>query len=91
MHRKAIQPDSGEHAHDPAADDKGVNTLAAICAICKAQFAKILPYYSFPMDMLVSTHQLVGESLVMTGSEQEKELMEEEAASETKTETESPE
>jgi Fe-S oxidoreductase len=63
------------------ADNNGVNTLAAICAICKAQFAKVLPYYGFSMDMLVSTHQLVGESLVMTGSEQEKELMEEAAES----------
>jgi len=57
------------------ADERGVNTLAAICAICKAQFAKILPYYKFPMHMLVSTHQLVGEALVMTGSNQEKELL----------------
>jgi len=40
--------------------------------------------------MLVSTHQLVGESLVMTGSEQEKELMEKEAP-ETKSESETPE
>jgi len=55
-------------------DSDGVNTLAAICAICKAQFVKILPYYKFPMTMMVSTHQLVGESLVMTGSNQEKEL-----------------
>jgi Fe-S oxidoreductase len=55
-------------------DSDGVNTLAAICAICKAQFTKILPYYKFPMTMMVSTHQLVGESLVMTGSNQEKEL-----------------
>ena len=55
-------------------DNRGVNTLAAICAICKAQFAKVLPYYNFPMHMLVSTHQLVGESLVMTGSNQEKAL-----------------
>ncbi len=55
-------------------DDNGVTHLAAICAICKAQFAKILPYYKFPMDMIVSTHQLVGEALVMTGSEQESDL-----------------
>jgi Fe-S oxidoreductase len=52
----------------------GVTNLAAICAICKAQFAKILPYYNFPMDMIVSTHQIVGDALVMTGSNQEKEL-----------------
>ena len=54
--------------------ESGVTHLAAICAICKAQFAKILPYYKFPMDMIVSTHQLVGEALVMTGSTQEQEL-----------------
>ncbi len=48
-------------------DNDGVNTLAAICAICKAQFAKVLPYYQFPMHMLVSTHQLVGDALIMTG------------------------
>lgn len=52
----------------------GVTHMAAICAICKAQFAKILPYYNFPMDMILSTHQLVGEALVMKGSLQEQEL-----------------
>jgi len=55
-------------------DDYGVTNLAAICAICKSQFAKVLPYYKFPMDMIVSVHQLVGDALVMKGSEQEKEL-----------------
>jgi Fe-S oxidoreductase len=55
-------------------DENGVTHLAAICAICKAQFAKILPYYKFPLDMIVSTHQLVGEALVMKGSEQEADL-----------------
>jgi Fe-S oxidoreductase len=55
-------------------EENGVTHLAAICAICKAQFAKILPYYKFPMDMIVSTHQLVGEALVMTGSEQESDM-----------------
>lgn len=61
------------------ADSHGVNTLAAICAICKAQFAKILPYYKFPMHMIASTHQLVGDALIMTGSNQEKELHGEDA------------
>ena len=54
-------------------EDK-VTNLAAICAICKSQFAKVMPYYDLPMDMIVSVHQLVSEALVMTGSEQEKEL-----------------
>ena len=62
-----------EALHD-VVEENGVTHLAAICAICKAQFAKILPYFKFPMDMIVSTHQLVGEALVMTGSEQEKAL-----------------
>lgn len=45
-----------------------VNTLAAICAICKTQFAKTLPYYDFPMDMIISLHQLVGESIQLGGN-----------------------
>ena len=32
--------------------ENDVNTLVAICAICKTQFAKTLPYYKFPMDMI---------------------------------------
>ena len=42
------------------ATDHGVTHMAAICAICKTQFAKVLPYYGFEMDMVVSLHQLVG-------------------------------
>ncbi|MDH4052541.1 MAG: (Fe-S)-binding protein, partial [Rubrivivax sp.] len=30
-------------------DEHGVNFMAAICAICKAQFSKVLPYYGFDM------------------------------------------
>ncbi|KAA3626300.1 MAG: (Fe-S)-binding protein [Proteobacteria bacterium] len=41
----------------------GVTHLAAICAICKSQFAKVLPYYDFPMDMIVSVHQLVSNAI----------------------------
>jgi Fe-S oxidoreductase len=44
-------------------DDHGVTHMAAICAICKSQFAKVLPYYGFGMDMIVSVHQLVGDAL----------------------------
>jgi len=43
----------------------GVTHLAAICAICKSQFAKVLPYYGFEMDQIVSVHQLVGDALVL--------------------------
>ena len=55
-------------------EDHGVTNLAAICAICKSQFAKVLPYYGFTMDQIVSVHQLVSSALVMKGSEQEAEL-----------------
>jgi Fe-S oxidoreductase len=46
-------------------DEHGVTHMAAICAICKSQFAKVLPYYGFGMDMIVSVHQLVGDALVL--------------------------
>jgi Fe-S oxidoreductase len=42
-----------------------VNTLVAICAICKTQFAKVLPYYKFPMDMITSLHQVVGDAIIL--------------------------
>ncbi len=55
-------------------EEHGVTNLAAICAICKSQFAKTLPYFGFTMDQIVSVHQLVSNALVMKGSEQEAEL-----------------
>jgi hypothetical protein len=39
--------------------------MVAICAICKAQFSKVLPYYKFEMGMIASLHQIVGDALVM--------------------------
>jgi len=44
-------------------EDYGVNYLAAICAICKSQFTKVLPYYKFPMDMIGSVHGLVSNAI----------------------------
>jgi Fe-S oxidoreductase len=55
-------------------EEHGVTNLAAICAICKSQFAKVLPYYGFTMDQIVSVHQLVSNAIVLKGSEQEAEL-----------------
>lgn len=55
-------------------DENSVTNIAAICAICKSQFTKTLPYYGFEMDAIMSVHQLVSDAIVMTGSEQEKEL-----------------
>ena len=40
-----------------------VDTLVAICAICKTQFAKVLPYYNFQMDMITSLHEIVGDAI----------------------------
>jgi len=54
--------------------EHGVTNLAAICAICKTQFAKTLPYFGFSMDQIISVHQLVGDALVLKGSTQEAEL-----------------
>ncbi len=55
-------------ALDEVVQSDGVTHLAAICAICKTQFAKTLPYYGMGMNMIISVHQLVGDALVMTGA-----------------------
>jgi hypothetical protein len=44
-------------------DEHQVNTLVAICAICKTQFAKTLPYYDNPMSMITSLHHVVGDAI----------------------------
>jgi Fe-S oxidoreductase len=41
----------------------GVNFMAAICAICKTQFSKTLPYYGFNMRMIGGVHQLVSNAI----------------------------
>jgi Fe-S oxidoreductase len=46
-------------------ENYGVTHMAAICAICKSQFTKVLPYYGFGMDSIVSVHQLVSNAIVM--------------------------
>ncbi|MCC7166470.1 MAG: (Fe-S)-binding protein [Rhodospirillales bacterium] len=46
-------------------DGHGVTHLAAMCAICKSQFTKILPYYGYDMGMVVSVHQLVSNAIRM--------------------------
>ncbi len=52
--------------HD-VVEENGVTNMAAICAICKSQFSKVLPYYKMSMDMIVSVHQLVSDALILTG------------------------
>ncbi|ABK42579.1 Fe-S oxidoreductase [Magnetococcus marinus MC-1] len=44
-------------------EEDNVNFLALICAICKAQFTKVLPYYGIPMDTVGGVHQLVSNAI----------------------------
>lgn len=44
-------------------EEHGVTHMAAICAICKSQFTKVLPYYDVPMETVVSLHQLVSNAI----------------------------
>ena len=46
--------------------EQAVTHLVAICAICKTQFAKVLPHYGMNMDQVISLHQLVGDAIVLT-------------------------
>ena len=50
-------------------EENGVTHMAAICAICKTQFAKVMPYYGFGMDSIVSVHQLVSNAIILDGAE----------------------
>jgi Fe-S oxidoreductase len=52
-------------------EEQGVTHMAAICAICKSQFTKILPYYGMDMDQIVSVHQLVSNAIILTGQRTE--------------------
>ncbi|HEB99793.1 MAG TPA: (Fe-S)-binding protein [Thiotrichales bacterium] len=60
-------------------EEKGVTHMAAICAICKSQFAKVMPYYGFRLDQIVSVHQLVSNALILTGQTEGLDEDEEEA------------
>lgn len=46
-------------------ENYGVTHMAAICAICKSQFAKVMPYYGLKMNQIVSVHQLVSNAIVL--------------------------
>ncbi len=46
-------------------DEYQVNYMAAICAICKSQFTKVLPYYKHSMNMIGSVHGLVSNAIVL--------------------------
>jgi Fe-S oxidoreductase len=46
-------------------EEHGVTHMAAICAICKSQFSKVMPKYGIGMDRIVSLHQLVSNAIVL--------------------------
>ena len=49
-------------------EEHGVTHMAAICAICKTQFSKVMPKFGYDMDSVVSVHQLVSSAIILTGS-----------------------
>ncbi len=50
-------------------EGQGVQKMAAICAICKTQFAKVLPYYGIPRETVISLHELVGNAVRLDRTE----------------------
>ena len=42
-----------------------VTHLAAMCAICKSQLARVFPEYGFEREQVVSVHHLVGDAVVL--------------------------
>jgi Fe-S oxidoreductase len=54
-------------------EEKGVTHMAAICAICKTQFVKVLPFYGMEMDQIVSVHELVSNAIILTPGEDDEE------------------
>ncbi len=50
-------------------DSHGVNFFALICAICKAQFFKIFPFYGVDMEEVGGVHQLVNNAIVLGAKE----------------------
>ncbi len=46
-------------------EEHGVTHMAAICAICKSQFSKVMPGFGFDMDSIVSLHQLVSNAIIL--------------------------
>ncbi len=71
LRKKGAQPRM--RALQDVKDEHGVTHMAAICAICKSQFTKVLPYYGFEMDAILSVHQLVSNAIVLDVTEKEDE------------------
>ena len=51
------------------AEDHGVTHMAAICAICKTQFSKVMPDHGFERDSILSVHQLVSNAIILEAPE----------------------
>ncbi len=56
-------------AYSAVKKSDGVNFLALICAICKAQLSKMLPTYGFAMEEAGGVHQLVAKAIVLGAKE----------------------
>ena len=56
-------------AYEQVVKDYGVTHMAAICAICKTQFSKVLPMYGHAMTDIVSVHELVSNAIILDGQE----------------------
>jgi Fe-S oxidoreductase len=63
LRKKGAQPRM--RALQQVAEEHGVTHMAAICAICKAQFSKVLPMYGFDMEAIVSVHQMVSNAIIL--------------------------
>ena len=50
-------------------EDHGVTHMVAICAICKTQFAKVMPNFGYDMESILSLHQLVSNAIILDGQE----------------------
>ena len=48
-------------------EENGVTHMAAICAICKTQFAKVMPEYGMKMNNIISVHELVSNAIILKG------------------------
>lgn len=52
-------------------DSNKVNFMAMICAICKAQFTRVLPEYKLDREIVGGIHQLVSNAIVLEGQKTE--------------------
>ena len=50
-------------------EEHGVTHMAAICAICKTQFGKVMPKFGYDMESIVSVHPMVSNAIILTGQD----------------------